>query len=76
MSNLPELDLVIRTGGDRRISNFLLWQCAYAEFYFCETLWPDFDEQKFEDAILDYCQRQRRFGQISSQVSPENQGQG
>jgi undecaprenyl diphosphate synthase len=76
MSNLPALDLVIRTGGDRRISNFLLWQCAYAEFYFCETLWPDFDEQKFEDAILDYCQRQRRFGQTSSQVSPENQGQG
>ncbi|MFT5541720.1 MAG: undecaprenyl diphosphate synthase [Glaciecola sp.] len=76
MSDLPPLDLMIRTGGDHRISNFLLWQCAYAEFYFCETLWPDFDEQKFNDAILDFCQRQRRFGQTGEQVSPENQGQG
>lgn len=76
MSDLPRLDLVIRTGGDHRISNFLLWQCAYAEFYFCETLWPDFDEQKFEDAIFDFCQRQRRFGQTGPQVSPDNQGQG
>jgi len=76
MSDLPALDLVIRTGGDHRISNFLLWQCAYAEFYFCETLWPDFDEQKFEDAMVHFCQRQRRFGQTGLQVSPDNQGQG
>ncbi|MFQ3248810.1 MAG: undecaprenyl diphosphate synthase [Glaciecola sp.] len=76
MSDLPTLDLLIRTGGDHRVSNFLLWQCAYAEFYFCETLWPDFDEQKFDEAISDFCQRQRRFGQTGEQVSPDNQGQG
>jgi undecaprenyl diphosphate synthase len=76
MSDLPPLDLMIRTGGDHRISNFLLWQSAYAEFYFCETLWPDFNEQKFDDAISDFCQRQRRFGQIGAQVSSDNQGQG
>jgi undecaprenyl diphosphate synthase len=75
MSDLPTLDLLIRTGGDHRVSNFLLWQCAYAEFYFCETLWPDFDEQKFDEAILDFCQRQRRFGQTGEQVSPVKQGQ-
>lgn len=75
MSDLPTLDLMIRTGGDHRVSNFLLWQCAYAEFYFCETLWPDFDEQKFDEAILDFCQRQRRFGQTGEQVSPVKQGQ-
>lgn len=75
MSDLPALDLMIRTGGDHRVSNFLLWQCAYAEFYFCETLWPDFNEQKFDEAILDFCQRQRRFGQTGEQVSPDNQGQ-
>jgi len=76
MSDLPTLDLMIRTGGDHRVSNFLLWQCAYAEFYFCETLWPDFDEQKFDEAIHDFCLRQRRFGQTGEQVSPDNQGQG
>lgn len=75
MSDLPTLDLMIRTGGDHRVSNFLLWQCAYAEFYFCETLWPDFDEKKFDEAILDFCQRQRRFGQTGEQVSPVKQGQ-
>lgn len=76
MSDLPPLDLMIRTGGDHRVSNFLLWQCAYAEFYFCETLWPDFNESKFEEAVFDFCQRQRRFGQTGEQVSPANQGQG
>ena len=76
MADLPTLDLMIRTGGDHRVSNFLLWQCAYAEFYFCETLWPDFNEQKFDEAILDFCQRQRRFGQTGEQVGPDNQGQG
>lgn len=75
MSDLPPLDLMIRTGGDHRLSNFLLWQCAYAEFYFCETLWPDFNEQKFDEAVLDFCQRQRRFGQTGEQVAPEKQGQ-
>jgi undecaprenyl diphosphate synthase len=76
MCDLPALDLVIRTGGDHRVSNFLLWQCAYAEFYFCETLWPDFDEQKFAEAISDFSQRQRRFGRTGSQVGPDNEGQG
>ncbi|MBF7072273.1 di-trans,poly-cis-decaprenylcistransferase [Glaciecola sp. MH2013] len=75
MSALPPLDLMIRTGGDHRVSNFLLWQCAYAEFYFCETLWPDFNEQKFDEAVIDFCQRQRRFGQTGEQIAPEKQGQ-
>jgi len=74
LSDLPELDLLIRTGGDHRVSNFLLWQCAYAEFYFCETLWPDFDEHKFEEAVFDFAQRQRRFGQTGEQVSSIEQG--
>lgn len=68
LSSSPELDLLIRTGGDHRISNFLLWQSAYAEFYFSETLWPDFNESKFADAVLDFAQRQRRFGQTAEQV--------
>jgi undecaprenyl diphosphate synthase len=59
---------MIRTGGDYRISNFLLWQAAYAEFYFTDTLWPDFDEQEFEQAITVYDQRERRFGKTGEQV--------
>jgi undecaprenyl diphosphate synthase len=59
---------MIRTGGDYRISNFLLWQAAYAEFYFTDTLWPDFDEQEFEQAINVYDQRERRFGKTGEQV--------
>lgn len=68
LSDLPELDLLIRTGGDHRISNFLLWQAAYAELYFTETLWPDFDEVQFEEAVVDFTQRERRFGKTGDQV--------
>ena len=68
LANLPELDLLIRTGGDYRISNFLLWQAAYAEFYFTEILWPDFRESEFETAIASFGQRERRFGQTGDQV--------
>ncbi len=68
-SDLPELDLLIRTGGDHRISNFLLWQCAYAEFYFTETLWPDFNEDVFELAVADFLSRQRRFGKTEAQIT-------
>lgn len=62
LSDLPEIDLVIRTGGEYRISNFLLWQVAYAEFYFTETLWPDFNELQFMQAIRSFQSRERRFG--------------
>lgn len=61
-ADLPELDLLIRTSGEVRLSNFLLWQAAYAELLFSEVLWPDFDEQAFRQAIEHYCARQRRFG--------------
>lgn len=61
-SGLPEVDLVIRTGGEFRLSNFLLWQAAYSEYYFTEVLWPDFDEKEVDQALLAYSQRQRRFG--------------
>lgn len=64
----PELDLLIRTGGEKRISNFLLWQAAYAELYFTDTLWPDFDEEALRQAILDFAGRERRFGKTSEQV--------
>ena len=61
-AGLPEVDLVIRTGGELRISNFLLWQAAYSEYYFTEVLWPDFGEQDIDQALLSYSRRQRRFG--------------
>jgi undecaprenyl diphosphate synthase len=64
----PDPDLFIRTGGEQRLSNFLLWQAAYSELYFTETLWPDFDSAAFEQALLAYAQRERRFGQTSEQV--------
>lgn len=67
-ADLPALDLLIRTGGEKRISNFLLWQCAYSEFYFTDTLWPDFNENSFFDAVISFNERQRRFGKISEQV--------
>jgi undecaprenyl diphosphate synthase len=60
--NLPQLDLLIRTSGELRLSNFLLWQAAYAELLFVDTLWPDFDEQAFADALGNYAARERRFG--------------
>lgn len=62
LSQQPEVDLVIRTGGEHRISNFLLWQIAYAELYFTDILWPDFDETSFEGAINAFAKRERRFG--------------
>jgi len=67
-AQLPELDLLIRTGGDCRISNFLLWQAAYSEFYFTETLWPDFDQNEFLKAIASFSKVERRFGCTSEQV--------
>ena len=65
---LPEPDLLIRTGGEQRISNFLLWQLAYTELYFTDTLWPDFNDEAFELAIASFAKRQRRFGQTGDQV--------
>jgi len=65
---LPEPDLFIRTGGEQRISNFLLWQLAYTELYFTETLWPEFDERALDDALVSFARRQRRFGQTGDQV--------
>ncbi len=67
-SEFPDPDLLIRTGGEQRISNFLLWQCAYAEFYFTETFWPDFSEEALYKAILDYQSRERRYGKTSEQI--------
>ena len=69
MSYAPEPDLFIRTGGEQRISNFLLWQLAYSELYFTETLWPDFDAQALDQAIASYRGRERRFGRTSEQVA-------
>ncbi|MCG2610798.1 isoprenyl transferase [Flavobacterium sp. SM15] len=66
--NLPDVDLVIRTSGEHRISNFLLWQIAYAEFYFTEVLWPDFREKDLYEAIISYQKRERRFGKTSEQI--------
>ena len=68
-ASLPELDLLIRTGGEHRISNFLLWQCAYAELYFTDVLWPDFSEEVFQQAVDDYNVRQRRFGLTGEQIT-------
>ena len=65
---MPDPDLLIRTGGELRISNFLLWQIAYAELYFCDTYWPDFKEQDLQRAIVSYQHRQRRFGKTEAQV--------
>ncbi len=65
---LPEPDLFIRTGGEQRISNFLLWQLAYTELYFTETLWPEFDDAAFDEALASFARRQRRFGQTGEQV--------
>jgi len=67
----PDPDLLIRTGGEQRISNFLLWQCAYTEFYFTGTFWPDFGEEALYEAILEYQRRERRFGKTSEQIEFE-----
>ena len=69
MSYAPEPDLFIRTGGEQRISNFLLWQLAYTELYFTETLWPDFDAAALDEAIASYRSRERRFGRTSEQLA-------
>ena len=66
--NLPDVDLLIRTSGEHRISNFLLWQIAYAEFYFIDVLWPDFTESHLYEAIISYQKRERRFGKTSEQI--------
>lgn len=67
--NLPDVDLMIRTSGEQRISNFLLWQMAYAELYFTDILWPDFRKEHFYDAIIEYQNRERRFGKTSEQIT-------
>ena len=66
---MPDPDLLIRTGGEIRLSNYLLWQCAYSELYFCDTYWPDFREEELYKAIYDYQKRERRFGKTSEQIS-------
>ena len=66
--DLPSVDLLIRTSGEQRISNFLLWQVSYAELFFSEVFWPDFDENHFEKAIKNYTKRERRFGKTSEQI--------
>ena len=70
LAHVPDPDLLIRTGGEQRISNFLLWQAAYAELYFSDKLWPDFDEAAIDEAIADYAGRERRFGKTSEQIAP------
>ncbi len=70
-SFMPDPDLLIRTGGEVRISNYLLWQIAYSELYFCDTFWPDFDEDDLRKAIADFQKRQRRFGKTEAQVENE-----
>ena len=65
---MPDPDLMIRTGGEVRMSNYLLWQCAYSELYFCDTFWPDFKEEELHKAICDYQKRERRFGKTSEQI--------
>ncbi|NIM28174.1 MAG: di-trans,poly-cis-decaprenylcistransferase [Gammaproteobacteria bacterium] len=69
LSDLPEPDLFIRTGGEKRVSNFLLWQLAYTELYFTDTLWPDFDRIAFEGALASFATRQRRFGRTGEQIA-------
>jgi undecaprenyl diphosphate synthase len=75
MAYAPEPDLFIRTGGEKRISNFLLWQLAYTELYFTDTLWPDFDASALAAAIASYAGRERRFGRTSEQVHAQNDAQ-
>jgi undecaprenyl diphosphate synthase len=68
LADMPDPDLLIRTGGEQRISNFLLWNLAYAELWFCDTLWPDFDEQDFDAALAFFANRERRYGHTGDQV--------
>ena len=71
--NMPDVDLLIRTGEEQRLSNFLLWQCAYAELYFCDTYWPDFKERELRKAIADYQNRERRYGKTSEQIQSDDE---
>jgi undecaprenyl diphosphate synthase len=71
---LPDPDLIIRTSGEMRLSNFLIWQAAYAELYITPTLWPDFDQEKFIEALKDYQRRERRFGKTSEQLKEGEKG--
>jgi len=73
LAGIPDPDLLIRTGGEQRISNFLLWQLAYTEFYFTDTFWPDFDAEALRHAIDSYAERERRFGRTSAQLEPQSQ---
>lgn len=75
LAHVPDPDLLIRTGGEQRISNFLLWQAAYSELYFSDRLWPDFDEAALDEALAAYAARERRFGKTSAQVRPAAPGQ-
>jgi undecaprenyl diphosphate synthase len=75
MSDAPEPDLFIRTGGEQRISNFMLWQLAYTELYFTDTLWPAFDRKELDKAIASYQKRERRFGRTSEQVQGQPEGE-
>ena len=68
LAGSPDPDLLIRTGGEQRISNFLLWNLAYAELWFCDTLWPDFDETDFDQALEFFANRERRYGHTGDQV--------
>ena len=70
-AGIPDPDLLIRTSGEQRISNFLLWQCAYTEFYFTDTLWPDFRKNEFRLALEEFSSRQRRFGKTGDQITQE-----
>ncbi|MFM2049253.1 MAG: hypothetical protein RI955_1801, partial [Bacteroidota bacterium] len=70
-ASFPNPELMIRTSGEHRLSNYLLWQLAYAEFYFTEVLWPDFRKKDLADAIIDYQNRERRFGKTSEQIAAE-----
>ena len=70
---MPDVDLMIRTSGEKRISNFLLWQIAYAELHFTNVLWPDFTKNDFYNAILEYQNRERRFGKTGEQIKTTNE---
>ena len=74
LAHVPDPDLLIRTGGEQRISNFLLWQCAYSELYFSDRLWPDFDEAALDEAMAAFAERERRFGKTSEQVAQQATG--
>lgn len=76
MAGIPEPDLFIRTGGEQRISNFLLWQLAYTELYFTPVLWPDFNRAQFDQALASFARRQRRFGQTGDQIEAQQAGTG